>query len=129
VRCIAPRQAQAVHELLTAAFDDEEPDFPLWWAGRAGDPEFDPATVWLAQDGAGRLAGVCWCWSSGFMKDLAVAKDARRQGLGRALVLVALGHFASRGHAHLDLKTSRRDNADAYRLYRNLGFEEVAWGG
>lgn len=129
MRTFATADAEAVHGLLRAVFDDEEPDFSAWWAARASDPGFDPALVFCVVDRNGTLAAVAWCWASGFLKDLAVARPARRNGLAEGLCNHVFAAFRTRGHQHVDLKTNTVLNADAYRLYRRLGMVEVAWDG
>lgn len=128
LRAMLAADAPDIHALLIAVFDDEEPDFATWWAKRAGDAEFDPRTVWLAL-GEDAIVGVCWCWRTGYIKDVAVAPAARRHGLAEALVLGAVRDFRDKGVAHIDLKTNRLANAAAYALYRKLGFVEVDWAG
>ena len=65
------------------------------------------------------------CWTSAFIKDLAVHPRARRRGVGRALMLMAFHAFAKRGATHVDLKV-REENASALRLYRDLGMKIIA---
>jgi ribosomal protein S18 acetylase RimI-like enzyme len=65
------------------------------------------------------------CWTSSFIKDLAVHPAARRRGLGRALMLATFHAFAQRGSTHVDLKV-REENAAAQALYRSLGMRVVA---
>lgn len=119
----------AIHELLRDVFSDEEPSFEAWWARLSSDAEFDPALCFLAFDPAGRLVAVAQCWTSAFVKDLAVAPSARRQGLAEALMWHVFAAFKERGERHVDLKTSTVENADAVRLYRRLGMVEVDWAG
>lgn len=123
------RDAAAVHALLVESFADENPDFAAWWQARSGDPEYDAGLVFPVEAGTGDLLAVAWCWSSGFVKDLAVASAARRRGLAEALMRHVFQTFRERGVGHVDLKTNTLDNAEAYRLYRRLGMVEVGWGG
>lgn len=53
--------------------------------------------------------------------DLFVAPDARRLGLGRALLLAAEAHARATGHARMDLTTAR-NNLRAQALYESLGW-------
>jgi ribosomal protein S18 acetylase RimI-like enzyme len=91
----------------------------------------DPATEFLlaAPDGP-QAAGVCqlryrltvWtgaddCW----LEDLYVRDDARRAGLGRALVTGAFQRARARGCRRIDLDVNE-DNTDALAFYRSLGF-------
>ncbi|MBA3262004.1 MAG: GNAT family N-acetyltransferase [Thermoleophilaceae bacterium] len=92
----------------------------------------DSATEFLlaAPDGQDAAAGVCqlryrlaiWtgtddCW----LEDLFVRSDARRSGLGRALVTGAFERARARGCRRIDLDVNE-DNANALALYREMGF-------
>lgn len=129
MRTLRPADAPAVHDLLVDAFGDEEPSFDLWWTKRSGDAEFDPALCFLAFDGDDRVVGVAQCWTSAFVKDLAVAPPARGKGLAEALMRHVFAVFRERGHRRVDLKTHVVENAAAVRLYRRLGMVEVDWEG
>lgn len=99
--------------------------------GRA-DTEF-----WLAAvDGNSAAAGVCqlrfrhsvWtgtedCW----LEDLFVREDARRHGLGRALVERSLERARERGCKRIELDTTE-DNDAAIRLYESFGFSRASKG-
>jgi ribosomal protein S18 acetylase RimI-like enzyme len=63
------------------------------------------------------------CW----LEDLYVAPEARRLGLGRALVQRTLDRARERGCRRVELDTNE-DNHDAIRLYRSLGFSDTAKG-
>jgi ribosomal protein S18 acetylase RimI-like enzyme len=91
----------------------------------------DPHTEFLlaARDGAGEPAAVCqlrfrlaiWtgaddCW----LEDLFVREDARRSGLGRALVAAALERAEARGCRRVELDVDE-DNESAIALYRAMG--------
>ena len=91
-----------------------------------------PALCFVATDKEGRTVGVAQCWTSAFIKDLAVQPDRRGQGLGSALILEALQAFRQRGATHVDLKVDPENPSGALRLYRSHGFEEIestAWVG
>jgi ribosomal protein S18 acetylase RimI-like enzyme len=92
----------------------------------------DEAAEYLlaAPDGQEQPAGVCqlryrlaiWtgaddCW----LEDLFVASDARRSGLGRALVSAAFDRARARGCKRIELDVDE-DNSSALALYRALGF-------
>lgn len=125
----SPDDAAELHALLTSVFDDEEPDFARWWVMRSGDPDYDPDLIFPLRDGRGRLAAAALCWKSAYVKDLAVAPFARREGLAEALMRHALVVFRERGAQYVDLKTNLVSNAAAVRLYRKLGMYEVDWAG
>lgn len=128
VRAFEYGDARALHALFAMAFEDQAP-FDDWWPRLSGDAEFDPQLCLLAFDAREQLAGAAQCWTSGYVKDLAVHPDARGKGLGEALMLAVFRAFRDRGAAHVDLKTNRVGNAAAYRLYRRLEMVEVDWGG
>lgn len=118
---------KAAHSVLEAGFWEGgggAPMFRQWWKALHRDEEFDPALVFLAIDSEG-VAGMAQCWTSAFVKDLAVHPRARRQGLGRALMLTAFQAFARRGAQHVDLKV-REENAKAQALYRALDMKVIA---
>jgi ribosomal protein S18 acetylase RimI-like enzyme len=91
----------------------------------------DPNTEYLlaAPDGDERPAGLCqlryrlavWtgandCW----LEDLFVEGDARRAGLGRALVTAAFERAERRGCARMELDVDE-DNTGALAFYDTLG--------
>ncbi|TGP19197.1 MULTISPECIES: GNAT family N-acetyltransferase [unclassified Mesorhizobium] len=130
MRLFEHRDAQALHALLDEAFDDgAEGAFDEWWEHISGDAEFDPDLCFLVIDGKGLLTGAALCWTSGFVKDLAVHPDSRRRGIGEALMRHVFLSFRYRGAAHVDLKTNTVRNTAAFRLYERLGMVPVAWEG
>jgi GNAT superfamily N-acetyltransferase len=63
------------------------------------------------------------CW----LEDLFVRREARRSGLGRALVSVALERARQRGCLRVELDTNE-DNESAIGLYESLGFSATSKG-
>lgn len=117
---------QAAHAVLTPGYWEGgggAPIFRKWWKALRKDEEFDPALVFIAIDGAG-VAGLAQCWTSAFVKDLAVTPRMRRKGLGRTLMLATFEAFSLRGAACVDLKV-RADNAPAIALYESLGMRTI----
>jgi len=117
---------QAAHAVLTPGYWEGgggAPIFRKWWNALHKDKEFDPSLVFIALDSEG-VAGLAQCWTSAFVKDLAVAPRMRRIGLGRALMLAAFETFSRRGADHVDLKV-RADNAPAIALYKSLGMRTI----
>ncbi len=117
---------QAAHAVLQPGYWEGgggAPIFRRWWKVLRKDDEFDPALVFIATDGEG-VAGLAQCWTSAFVKDLAVTPRMRKRGLGRALMLTAFSAFAQRGAAHVDLKV-REDNVPAIALYKSLGMRTI----
>lgn len=123
------RHAQAVHALLVTAYargGGSVDAFDAWWPSLETDAEYDPALCLVAEDDDGRVVGVAQCWTSAFIKDLAVAPAWRRRGLGSALLLEAFRRFRERGAAHVDLKVEADNPSGAVRLYRAYGMRDVA---
>ena len=130
-RTLAPkadkRDAKAAHAVLEAGFWEGgggAPIFRKWWPQLRRDSEFDPALLFLAIEGKD-VIGMTQCWTSAFIKDLAVHPRARKRGIGRALMLTTFHAFAKRGAPHVDLKV-HEENANAQRLYHELGMMIVA---
>lgn len=76
------------------------------------------------EGGAPRLLGFIVYWvvhDEMHILDVVTAPEARRQGLGRALMVAALEDAARRGATRAMLEV-RRSNAPAIALYRALGF-------
>lgn len=127
---ITPAAFDAVDpRLLHALLDEAFPGgliapFEDWYRNLTTDAEFDPALCIPALTGDGKVAGFVQCWTSGFVKDLAVAPGYRGRGLGAALMLHAFALFAARGMPHVDLKV-QLDEAPARRLYARLGMVEA----
>lgn len=59
----------------------------------------------------------------GHLESLAVDPDARRLGLGRALLTAAEEACLGRGARHMRLEI-REDNPAAYALYQSLGYRQ-----
>ena len=59
------------------------------------------------------------------IQTIAVAPAARRQGLGRALMVALLDEARRREAAEVFLEV-RADNPNAQQLYASLGFEQIA---
>ena len=122
------RHAPMVHGPLVAAYAQGggyvEP-FGVWWPSLRNDAEYDPALCLVAADEQGEVAGVAQCWTSAFVKDLAVRPDSRKRGVGSALLLEAFRVFRERGEAFLDLKVDSDNPSGAVRFYRAHGMREV----
>lgn len=118
---------QALHAILAAAYTNgfgSVPPFEAWWTGLTADSEYDPALVFIAADESNQPIGIAQCWTSGFVKDIALVSEWRGKGIGEALLREAFHAFRRRGLAHIDLKVMT-GNASALALYRRVGMVEV----
>jgi len=122
------RHAEAVHVLLVEAYSRGggyvEP-FAIWWPSLRDNSEYDSVLVFVAADEQDEIVGVAQCWTSAFVKDLAVASALRQQGLGSALLHQVFHAFRRQSAAFVDLKVHSDNPSGALRLYRSHGFEEV----
>ena len=115
-----------LHALLRTAYatgGGTVADFDSWWWRLVEDDEFDPALVVIAtmQD---RPVGLIQCWTSSFVKDLAVAPQWRNRSLGTYLLNAAFVKLQQRGARHVDLKVEA-SNLAAQRFYHRHGMVEV----
>jgi ribosomal protein S18 acetylase RimI-like enzyme len=123
--------AQPVHRLLETAYahgGGAVLPFNAWWEQLIGDDEYEPALVFLAAGPTGGIVGVGQCWTSAFVKDLAVAQDWRRLGIGGALLRHSFNAFRARGAACVDLKVEQGNPSYAERLYCRLGMVPIDVG-
>ena len=124
---LAEADAKAVHRLiyLDAGWAEipghPERDFDSWH--RLFVEPVDPADQVLAWRGE-RIVGIAltrrWDDGTGWVSQLATARDERRQGLGRALLLTALQRHVAAGATALGL-TVQAANAGALALYLGVG--------
>jgi mycothiol synthase len=86
--------------------------------------------AWVARRGerpVGWVAGRVFGDGRGWVEQIAVARSARRLGLGRALLLHSLADLGSHGATAFALGV-QGSNDSAIRLYRGVGFElEREW--
>lgn len=105
------RIAAAVEELI----DDERTEFLL-----SGEPPIGVAqlrfrpSVWTGAEDA-------------WLEDLFVVPEARREGVGRALVQACLERARARGCKRIQLDANER-NRGALALYESLGFDSTTPG-
>jgi len=124
---LARAEPRALHDILSAAYANGFGTIsPLaeWWPALIADSEFDPGLVIIAADSANRPIGLVQCWTSGFIKDVAVVPDWRGKSIGEALLRQAFCTFRGRGVKQVDLKVMLA-NAYAVALYERLGMVEV----
>lgn len=118
--------ALAAHALLAEAYAGGGGVVPSrfveWWNAVSTDEEFDPELCFVALDADGTMAAFVLCWTSSFVKDIAVAERHRRKGVGEALLLAAFTALKARGHEQVGLKVEVDNPSGARRLYERLGF-------
>lgn len=118
--------APAIHAVLRLTQDQgggRVPNLDTWQHQFTTDAEFDPTLCLVASNDEGILA-VAQCWTSAFIKHLAVHPCAQGQGLGRALLLHSFQVFKQRGEPYVDLKV-RESNLRARQLYESEGMRFV----
>ena len=137
----APREAHHVAALLVGFRNHLGFDWPSDDAFRASVERLitDPGTEYLlgAPEPGAPAAGVVqlrfrWSvWRAAEdceLEDLFVSPQARRGGLGRALVAAAIDRARARGCRRIALDTAERNEA-AVPLYRSFGFNDEAYEG
>jgi ribosomal protein S18 acetylase RimI-like enzyme len=136
-----PHEAAQVAALLVAFRDHLGHDWPSENSFLASVERLieDPATDYLlgaAAEGepAAGLVQLRFRWSvwraseDCLLEDLFVSADARRGGLGRALLQAAIDRARERGSRRIELDTAERNEA-AVSLYRSFGFDDGAYEG
>jgi mycothiol synthase len=124
------RDAGAVHAVVQEAFAEIEGNveqtFPEWRAKRMEKDGADPSLWRVAEDDEGILgASVNERWDgAGYVDQLAVARRARRRGLGRALLVASFDGFREAGLPAAVLNVHGH-NDSAAALYRSVGMESV----
>jgi ribosomal protein S18 acetylase RimI-like enzyme len=124
---LAQTDPEVLHAILTEAYSagmGEIAPFGTWWPQLNGDSEFDPELVFIAADDGGQPIGIAQCWTSGFIKDLAVVPAWRGRGIGETLLQQTFWSFWQRGVYSCDLKVMA-ENTHAIALYRRMGMTVV----
>lgn len=125
-------EALSVHALIARAYAEAPagrtfgwiPDFEEWWRGLVTDAEFDPGLCFAVYSGNGRVLAAAQCWTTAFIKDFAVASNARRNGLGTALLNHCFTAFWARGAPVCMLKVEHANDV-ARSFYAAAGMVEV----
>ena len=117
--------APAAHALLKQAYANgfgEVGAFADWYSALVTDEEYDPGLCFLyASDD--RATGFAQVWTSGFIKDIAVAESHRRQGVGKALLATVFSELRIHGLGEVRLKVVP-GNENAIALYRSCGMRD-----
>lgn len=132
VRRATLADAEAIAPLfdLYRQFYEQAPDAALASAFIHGRLANDESVIFIAEDD-GHLLGFTQLFPSfssvravriWVLNDLYVVREARRQGVARALLDAAAAFGRNSGAARLELETDH-DNRSAQALYRHLGWE------
>jgi len=95
------------------------------------EPGYDPDYWFLAVDGT-EIAGICLCRpvdaedaESGWVNELGVRREWRKQGLGNLLLMHAFAAFYARGQKRAALGVDASSLTGALRLYERAGMRAV----
>ena len=83
--------------------------------------------LFLVAEWDGAAVGYVGCQTvldEGYITNVAVSPDCRRQGVGRALIGTLVSHAGAQGLAFVTLE-ARTSNMPAIALYENAGFQKV----
>ena len=103
----------------------EAATFPTPWSRDAFASEMrNVAARYLVAEKDGQVIGYAGAWiilDESHITNIAVLKEARGQGIGRALTAGLLRYLANLGAAYATLEV-RKSNEIAQNLYKSLGF-------
>lgn len=106
----------------------EEDTFSIPWSARSFLDTLERLdTIYLVAEDEGAILGYCGLWQSfeeGEIPNVAVAKEARRQGIGRKMLETLFQYGKEAGVEAFTLEV-RESNQPAIHLYESLGFESV----
>jgi mycothiol synthase len=121
------RDSRAVYRLVQDAFADNErhtaDSFEEWQAFMIDREAFEPG-LWFIAEANGEIVGCVLCPNyeeEGWIRQLAVARDWRRRGLGTALFRQAMTEFRRRGRAEIGLVVDSWNRTGAKELYERAG--------
>lgn len=115
----------AVHAIEELAFPDTAWSVETFWAELAGVPA---SRYYLVAERGTQIVGYAGLMAVGSDADVqtvAVAPDARRQGVGRLLLDALLDEAGRRGCSRVTLEVAA-SGEDARRLYAGRGFQAIA---
>lgn len=121
IRKIAESDLDALCELEAACFSTP------WSRQSLQDEIVNPSAYFIAAESEGVVcgyAGLICAADEGFVTNIAVLPQYRRQGVGRALVK-ALADYARESHFAFITLEVRLSNMAAISLYTSLGFQEM----
>ena len=118
----------ASEDLLSQIEQIEQACFSMPWTRSQLAAQLDPDRhIFLAAVQDGKVlgyVGMMYVLDEGYIANVAVAPEARRQGVGRALIAALLSRAETMGLAFVTLEV-RPSNTAAIALYSAFGFESV----
>jgi mycothiol synthase len=121
------RDTRAVFALIQDAFGDNErhtaESFEEWQAFMIDREAFEPG-LWFLAESKREIVGCVLCPNyedEGWIRQLAVAREWRRRGLGTALLRQAMSEFSRRGRKELGLVVDSWNRTGAKELYERAG--------
>jgi len=121
------RDTRAVFALVQDAFGDNEryaaESFEEWQAFMIDREAFEPG-LWFIAESKGEIVGCVLCPNyedEGYVRQLAVARDWRRRGLGTALLRQAMSEFSRRGRNEIGLVVDSGNRTGAKEMYERAG--------
>jgi GNAT superfamily N-acetyltransferase len=128
----AARDAAAFHAAEQEAFADHwefrPRDLSRWRALHIETTRFDPSLWRVVRAGDEVVAGaICEAdrYGGGWVSVLFTRRPWRARGVGRALLLDALGKFRNRGETSVGLGVDAENGTGAFRLYESAGMRPV----
>lgn len=106
---------------------EEETFSDPWTMKDFSDSFHNQNNTYLVAEVDGKLAGYCGYWGiagEGYIYNVAVAKEFRRQRIGYTMLRALLDEAKEKGIEAITLEV-RRSNLPAIRLYESLGFQDV----
>ena len=122
---VVDQDERAVYELIQSAIvrpGRTAPTFEQWQEFMMRPDLFD-ADLWFLALAGEELKGACLGFpysSGGWVRQLAVAENRRRQGIGAALLHQAFGEFKRRGYDTVGLSVES-ERSDACKFYQGVG--------
>ena len=122
----AATDGQPVHALIEDAYADggRLAALDAWFQALSSTSGFDPGLAFVIETPIGTMVAAGIAGSAGLVKDIAVARAFRRQGLGTMLLSHICQAFQRRGTRAIELDV-RADNHAAIALYEGLAWRCV----
>jgi mycothiol synthase len=121
------RDTRAVYALVQDAFGDNErhtaESFEEWQAFMIDREAFEPG-LWFIAESKGEIVGCVLCPNyedEGWVRQLAVAREWRRRGLGTALLRQAMSELSRRGRREIGLVVDSGNRTGAKEMYERAG--------